>query len=58
MVAITFGFRPNDTLLHQLDARIKLAGLIAVSIVTINAGMSALVLAFFAALFLLALAKC
>jgi energy-coupling factor transporter transmembrane protein EcfT len=58
MVAIAFGFRHNDTLLHQLDARIKLAGLVTVSIVTINAGMSALVLAFFTALLLLGMARC
>jgi energy-coupling factor transporter transmembrane protein EcfT len=57
MVAIAFGFRHNDTLLHQLDARIKLAGLVGVSIVTIHAGMSALILAFLVALLLLILAK-
>lgn len=58
MAAIVFGFRLERTVLHALDARIKLAALVFVSMAGLHAGLLALCLAFFATLGLLALGRC
>jgi energy-coupling factor transporter transmembrane protein EcfT len=58
MVGLAFGYRSESTPLHRLDPRVKLAGLVAVSIVTLQAGMPALILGFFAALGLLYWGRC
>lgn len=58
MVAVVFGFRSERTVLHQLDARVKLAALVFVSMAGLHAGLPALGLAFLAALGLLAIGHC
>ncbi len=58
MAAIAFGFRSGRTVLHGLDARVKLAALVFISMAGLYAGLPGLVLAFLAALCLLALARC
>lgn len=58
MAAVAFGFRSGRTVLHALDARVKLAALVFVSMAGLYAGLPALGLAFFAAFCLLALARC
>ena len=58
MAALIFGFHPGTTVVHRVDARIKLAALALFSVVSLQAGCSALVLALVAALALLAAAGC
>ena len=58
MAAVVFGFRSGRTVLHALDARVKLAALVFVSMAGLHAGFPALGLAFLAVLCLLALARC
>ena len=58
MAAVVFGFRSGRTVLHALDARVKLAALVFVSMAGLYAGLAALGLAFLAAFCLLALARC
>ena len=37
-----FGYHPGDSILHRLDPRFKLGGLIAATLVVLNSGMAAL----------------
>lgn len=58
MAGLVFGFRAGTTILHRLDARVKLAALVCLSLACLPAGLAALGLALCAALGLLALARC
>lgn len=53
MAAVAFGYTPGTTLLHDLDARVKLAVLVAFSLTSLRAGGVALVLALLAVALLL-----
>lgn len=57
MAALIFGYSGRRTVLHALDARVKLAALAAVSLASLAAGLAALVFACAAALGLLVLAR-
>lgn len=58
MAALVFGYTERPSPLHAVDARVKLAALVAVGLASLKAGPSALVLAVAAALGLLAVAGC
>lgn len=58
MAGLIFGYQPGRTVLHRIDARIKLAALVLFSLVSLRTGLPALGLALAAALALLALARC
>ncbi|MBB5347868.1 energy-coupling factor transporter transmembrane protein EcfT [Desulfoprunum benzoelyticum] len=58
MAALIFGYQPGHTVVHRIDARIKLAALALFSIVSLQAGFPGLGLALVAALLLLPAARC
>ncbi len=58
MVAVVFGYSARSSPLHQLDARVKLAALVAISLASLQAGIAALALACGVAMGLLVLARC
>jgi energy-coupling factor transporter transmembrane protein EcfT len=57
MVAIVFGYSERSSPLHKLDARVKLAALVAISLASLQAGISTLALACGVAMGLLVLAR-
>jgi biotin transport system permease protein len=58
MVAVVFGYSARTSPLHQLDARVKLVALVAISLASLQAGFPALALACGIAMGLLTLARC
>jgi len=58
MAALIFGYQPGRTVVHRIDARIKLAALALFSMVSLQVGLPALGLALGAAMVLLAAARC
>ncbi len=58
MATVVFGYNERPSPLHALDARVKLAALVAISLTSLKAGPFALILAVIAAFSLLAFARC
>lgn len=58
MAAMIFGFHSGHTVVHRIDARIKLAALALFSMVSLQTGFPGLGLALAAAMVLLAAARC
>ena len=58
MAALIFGYQPGRTVVHRIDARIKLAALALFSLVSLQTGFPGLGLALTAAMVLLTAARC
>ena len=58
MAQLVFGFRPQQTFLHALDARVKLAALVCISMAGMRAELPALALALLVAALLFHRARC